>query len=239
MMSLENKNADKFLSFIFKSKFFTYILPFLSFIFIEISLYMSFIYAPDEKVMGAVQRIFYFHVGSALVTYLMLALLLVGSVMYLSTKEKLWDSLASSASLIALTFASIVLLTGMIWGHSAWNVWWRWEPRLLSFLILWLFLFSYIAFKEISGSSRLQRNSAAIVGILSALQVPIVIFSVRLLPEAEQLHPQVSDNAGLKDPRYYQTLLFTSISLIIFSVWLLKLRFSQLLLEDKIEELDF
>ncbi len=220
------------------SLFFTWALPALSFLGIQVSLYMVFLYVPDERVMGAVQRIFYFHVGSAFCTYALLISVFISSVVYLSTKKIVWDQIANSSVFVAFFFSSILLGTGMIWGHSAWNTWWRWEPRLVSSLVLWLFLLAYLVVRGFSKGEVSERGGAAVIGIVASLMVPIVIFSVRMLDQSQQLHPQVAANQGFTDPRYLQALLVASLSLICFSLWLCKLRLVQILMDERIEDIE-
>jgi heme exporter protein C len=87
---------------------------------------LVFLYVPDEKVMGAAQRIFYFHVPSAFVTFLAVFVLLAGSVGYLWTRNLGWDNLSRAATETALVFCTIVLTTGPLWAMPAWGVWWTW-----------------------------------------------------------------------------------------------------------------
>lgn len=230
---------NKVLNSMLRNSWLGWSLAFGSWLLVQIALYMTFIYAPAEKVMGPVQRIFYFHVGSAVACYLMMALVFVGSVCFLSTRARIWDMVAESSVVVGFLFASIVLGTGMVWGHSAWNVWWRWEPRLVSSLVLWLLLLAYLVFRMFSKEHINQRSSAAVVGIISSIQVPIVIFSIKMMGQAEQLHPQIAENQGLTDPRYTQALLVTMAALTFLSLWLFYLRLSQVISRELIDDLDF
>jgi len=186
--------------------------------------------------MGAVQRIFYFHVGSAIAVYLMLALLFVGSVCFLFTRKIEFDALSKAGASVGFLMCTIVLGTGMIWGHSAWNTWWRWEPRLVSVLVLWLLLLGYTLLRSTMRDHSSVRNSASVVGILSAVQVPIVMFSVKLIDHTEQLHPQSVSNQGLEDPSYVWALVLSIIAVCIFSLWLSIVKFSEELLAEEIKD---
>src|SRR5690625_945568 len=103
-----------------------------------IALYLSFLYTPVERQMVVVQKIFYFHVGSAWNAFL--AFFVVGffSVLYLITRKRSYDMIAKVSAEIGVVFTIIVLTTGPIWARSAWNTWWTWEPRLTTTLILLL-----------------------------------------------------------------------------------------------------
>lgn len=193
-----------------------------------------FLIVPNEQVMGAVQRIFYFHVGSAMACYTMLALLLIGSAFFLASRQRAWDALGQASASVAFLFASIVLVSGSIWGHSAWNTWWRWEPRLVSSLILWLLLFSYLMLRRFSSGQERGEAFAAVLGILIALNVPIVIFSIQLLSHTEQLHPEVVGQRGLRDWRFAFGLIVSNVALIAAALWLCWLQLTGIVLRERI-----
>ena len=199
-------------------------------ILIFVSNYIIFMVVPNEKVMGAVQRIFYFHVSSAFAAYISLGVLLFSSIAYLANSsstdavyKKKADraySVISASSEVALLFCLIVLATGMIWGHAAWNVIFRWEPRLVSFLVLTLILLGFPLLRSF-GSQVQTKTHAAILGIISAINVPIVIFSIKLLPQSHQLHPEVVGNRGLKHASYYWGFGISTLAMICLSISLI------------------
>lgn len=189
---------------------------------IAYTLYLIFMVVPDERVMGAIQRIFYFHVPSAFATYLALLVLFAGALGYLATANKKFDALQQSAAEVSLLFGSIMLFTGMIWGNAAWGTPFTFEPRLVSSLLLWLMLVALNLFRIFGDSPRLPVHAAAL-GILSCLTVPVVIYSIKLLPQFQQLHPQVVQKGGLADPLMRQAFYlgsFTIMSLSIVFLWL-------------------
>ena len=200
------------------------------------ALALGFVVAPDEAEMGAVYRVLYFHAGSAIAAYWMITVLLIGSAYYLVTDRAIWDRVAHAGASVGLMFASIVLITGMIWGHSAWNRWWSWEPRLVSFLVLWLLLLSYILLREFMRGSAGERRFCSVLGIICAINVPIVIFSIKLLEHTAYLHPQVVANQGFKDPRYIAALIAATIALLILGCWLWLLKFRNLSLKAALDE---
>ena len=213
--------------------FFSKFLPWLVFVLVSASLYFVFIVAPEERVMGAVQKVFYFHVGAAITSYLLIAVLLTASVFYLLSRREAWDFIADGASSVGLLFCTIVLASGMIWGKSAWNTWWRWEPRLVSFLVLWAILFSHRYIKWQKASAAM----AAVVGVLAAVNVPIVVFSVKFLTQSEQLHPQVVAEQGLRSGWYVFTLLFCTFSLLFFAFWLLVFKTKNVLIFARLRDI--
>jgi len=182
--------------------------------------YLVFMVVPNERLMGPVQRIFYFHVGSAMACYCSCAVLLVASLWVLATRSPRADAVNRAAGEVGLVFAAIVMFTGMIWGHSAWNTWFRWEPRLVTFLLLCL-IFVALNLLRAFGDPARTAAQAAVLGILGAITVPLVVYSVRLLPHAAQLHPRVVENRGLRDPSFETAMFVAMLALILFQFLLL------------------
>ena len=143
-----------------------------------VALWMAFLYAPDEAVMGAVQRIFYFHVPAAIVTFLSVFVLLGASIGYLWTRDRRWEHLSLSATEIGLLLCTLVLVTGPIWAKSAWGVWWTWESKLTTTLILWLLLAGCLLIRSYAGSRDQGARLAAVLGVVAALDVPIIYKAV-------------------------------------------------------------
>ena len=186
---------------------------------LTIANYLIFIYVPNERVMGAVQRIFYFHVASAFACYLAFAIVLISSILYLVRKNKSYDALNVAAAEVGFLFCTIVLISGMIWGKAAWGTWFRMEPRLVTFLLLWLIFLAFNILR-VFGEPRLVANHSAILGIVGAITVPLMVYSIKILPAFKQLHPQVIEKAGLPTSMML-ALLVTSLGVIIFQFFLI------------------
>lgn len=138
---------------------------------------MVFLYVPDEKVMGAAQRIFYFHVPAAMVTFFSVAVLFAASVGYLWTRRLIWDNLSIAATEVGLLFCSIVLITGPIWAKAAWRGRlgdWIFDPKILTTLILWLLLVGCLTVRGAAPERDLGARLAGVVGIFAAIDVPII-----------------------------------------------------------------
>lgn len=138
------------------------------------SLWMVFGYAPVEVQMGAVQKIFYYHVPSAIVGYVLLFLAFLFSVLYLWKEDPFNDVMAYATAEVGWVFITVVLVTGPIWGRSAWGKWWVWEPRLTSALILWLMYSAYFLLRLFSRHEVRSARIAAVVAIIAFFDVPIV-----------------------------------------------------------------
>lgn len=194
------------------------------------ALYLVFLVVPNERVMGPVQRIFYFHVGAAFACYLAFAVVFICGILYLSLRSKALDALAESASEVGFVFCSACLVTGMVWGYSAWNTPFRLEPRLVSTLLLWFIFLGVILLRAFGDPERVKQH-AAVLGILGALMVPVVIYSIQLLPQYAQLHPQVVERQGLRDPLFYSGFYAGSLACISLAAAFILLRFHIALLE--------
>lgn len=187
---------------------------------------------PNERVMGAVQRIFYFHVGSAFACYASFGVVFFASIYYLATRNPKSDLLSLAAGEVGFAFCTIVLVTGMIWGHSAWNTWFRWEePRLVTFLVLWLIFLSFTILRNFGDPAKTATHGA-VLGILGAVSVPLVVFSIKLLPQSARLHPEVIEHGGLKDPSYWWAFGLSSFALMLLAGLLVWVRYRVGYLEE-------
>ncbi len=179
-----------------------------------VALYMVFIYVPTEQQMGVVQRIFYFHVPSAITAFLAFFLVFVASIQYLRTQQERWDRLALCAAELGVVFSLIVLITGPIWAKPIWGAWWRWEPRLTSMLVMFTLYVAYLMVRAYGAHPLQTRRFAAVLGILGFANVPLVHYSVHLWSPELQLHPrQVSLEPAMVYTKYVSYLAI----LLLFS----------------------
>jgi heme exporter protein C len=153
-----------------------------------IALGMIFFYAPIERTMGNVQRIFYFHVGSAWVGSLAFFVALVAGIMFLRRPEKKWDTMALASVEIGLVFLSIAIVSGSVWGKPAWNTWWLWSPRLTLVTIAWLAYAAYFMLRGAIDDEERRGRFAAVYVIISFVTVILTFASVRILRD---IHPIV------------------------------------------------
>jgi heme exporter protein C len=139
----------------------------------------SFGYAPSEAVQGNVQRIMYLHVPSVLTAYLAFGLVLLGSIGFLATRRPGWDRLAGSAGEIGVLFTGLTIVSGSIWGKPTWGTWWTWDARLTSTAVLFCVYVGYLLLRSLIEDPDARGRYAAVVGILGAVNIPIVHFSVK------------------------------------------------------------
>src|SRR5713101_3627161 len=193
------------------------------------ALFMVFVYVPTEADQGIVQRIFYFHVPCAWVAFAAFALVAISGVFYLWLGQQVWDDLGYAAAESGMVFCTLVLITGSIWAKPIWGAWWTWDSRLTTTLILWLLYGGYLMLRAMADDTPQVARFAAVVGIAAALDVPIIIVSVRLW---RTIHPAVlvtkQGGHGLEDPRMIATLLVSLAAMTALWAWLLMLRFAQL-----------
>src|SRR5438105_14280751 len=107
-------------------------------------LYEALVAAPTEQTMGDVQRIFYYHVPSAWTAFLLFTVNFVASVVYLIRRSVKADIIALVTAEVGVVFCTVVLVTGPIWARPVWGLWWTWDVRLTSTLVLWLLYLSYL-----------------------------------------------------------------------------------------------
>src|SRR6202049_4002488 len=136
--------------------------------------YGAFFVAPTERTMGPIQRIFYLHVASAWTGLTAFFLCFFANLLYVARRQAKWDWLGVSAAEVGLAFTTIVLLTGPIWAHPVWGIWWTWDARLTSTFVLWLLYTSYLLLRTLVEDPDRRALISAIYGIFAFLDVPLV-----------------------------------------------------------------
>jgi heme exporter protein C len=144
-------------------------------------------FTPIEARQGAAQKILYIHASAAFIAlYVAFALMAVCSILYLWLKDEKLDRVAESAAEVGLTFTTVVLLTGPLWGKTIWGAWWTWDARLTSTLFLWFLIVAYSLLRGAVEERGRRARYSAVLGILAALLVPFIHLSVYLF---RTLHP--------------------------------------------------
>lgn len=188
----------------------------ISAILMVIDLYLIFLWVPTEQTLGLSQRIFYFHVPIAWVALLSVIILAIASITYLVTGKEKWDSLAYATAEFGIVVGSLTLLSGMVWAKPIWGVWWTWDARLTTTLILWFILLAYIMVRSYASSGSQGKRYAAVLGVIGALDAPIVYFSTTWWRTA---HPEMNLGplapSGSLEPQMQLTLMF---SVVVFTV---------------------
>ncbi len=193
--------------------------------------YQAIYAAPEEQTMHEVQRIFYYHVPSAMVAFLFFAVSLAGSIGFLAFRRNHpgWaqsaDAWALAGAEVGVVFCTVVLITGPIWGRRAWGIWWTWDARLTTTLVLWLIYVSYLLLRRFAAGPQMQ-TLAAVLGIFGALDVPIVYMSNRWW---RTQHPAPvfggGSDSGIKDPAMLAAFGWNVLAWLAWGILILALRY--------------
>jgi heme exporter protein C len=146
---------------------------------IAVTAYLAFYYAPLERTMGGIQKIFYLHLPSAFTSFVALGIGFVANLMYVFKREPKWDWLGVAAAEVGLAFITVVLVTGPIWAHPVWGIWWTWDARLTLTFVLWLLYIAYLLLRNMVDDPEKRSLLSALFGIFAFLDVPLVYFSIR------------------------------------------------------------
>jgi heme exporter protein C len=195
----------------------------LSFVLMAAALCLVFLYVPTEKEMGIVQRIFYLMVPMGWLALLAFMVMFVGSILYLARRESKWDILAYCSAEVGIVFTTLALVTGSIWAKPIWGVWWTWEPRLTSTLVLWLIYLAYFMVRSFASEAYRGATFAAVVSIVGFVDVPIIILSTSLW---RGMHPGGLIFEGGLAPPMVLTLMVSIVAFTLLYVVLLTQRVS-------------
>ena len=205
-----------------------------------VNLYLIFQVAPTDAVLGQVQRIFYFHVPIAIVSFVAFFVVFVASIGYLVTRRSGWDSVAHAAAEVGVVFVSLALLTGIVWARPVWNVWWTWEPRLTTTLILWLIYVAYLMLRSYVPNKSQGSLYAAGLGIIGFIDVPIVYYSVQWW---RSIHPSAVvgpfAESGALEPVMQYVLFYSMAVFLVLFLYLLLERMRLRNIEDRVSLLRF
>jgi heme exporter protein C len=141
--------------------------------------------APTEATMGEVQRIFYYHVPHGMLSYLFFSINFVASILVLAwrrsnpAKALSADAWALAGAEVGVVFSTVVLITGPLWARPVWGIWWTWDARLTTSLVLWLIYVSYLLVRRFSTGAEMQ-TLAAVLAVFGALDMPINYLANRL-----------------------------------------------------------
>jgi heme exporter protein C len=201
------------------------------------ALWLIFQHAPEERVMGAVQRVFYFHVPAAMVAFTSTFVLLVGAIGFLWTGRRGFDHLAIAATELAFVFCTLVIVTGPIWAKPAWGTWWTWEAKLTTTLVLWLLLAASMMVRAQAENREQAARFGAILGVVAALDVPVIYKAVDWW---RGQHPVVF-GPGKRDtlePRMLTAFLVALGTFFVLYAVLLLVRYRVASVEERVRDLD-
>ncbi|MBI2757622.1 MAG: cytochrome c biogenesis protein CcsA [Chloroflexi bacterium] len=201
------------------------VLDIISVILLGTATYLALVFAPTEAVMGQVQRVFYFHVGTAWVGLLGFLLAAAAGIIYLVKKDIKWDIIEVASVEISLVFFLITIMLGSIWARPVWNTWWTWDPRLTTAAITELIYIAYFMLREGIEDPDRRARFGAVYTILGGVSAPITFMSIRLF---RTIHPVVigsqsaaaqggfSMTGGMKAAFFFALFTFTVIFIDLF-----------------------
>lgn len=183
-----------------------------------------------------VQRIFYFHVPSAMMTFLSVGIVFVCSILYLVTRRRAFDRVALASTEIGMLFCTVVLVTGPIWAKPEWGRAWTWEPRLNLTAILWLLFLGSVLVRSYSDNRDQGGRFGAVLGIIS---LPVVVLVYKAVELWGGLHPKptIGRDAPSHDPRISYGFGFCLLTFTILCTWLIGFRTRLAGLEERIEDM--
>ncbi|MGA2602394.1 MAG: cytochrome c biogenesis protein CcsA [Bryobacteraceae bacterium] len=189
--------------------------------------YKVFLIEPDELNQGAIYRIIYIHVPSAMTCATGFFIALCASIGYLWKKDLKYDAVAASVTEVAWVFATIVLVTGSIWGRIAWGIWWAWDPRLTSMLICWLLLVSYLMLRRAVDEPNQRARLCAVLSIFTFTDWIIVWKSIEWW-RTQHPGPVLSiRNGGGMAPGMESPIYWNALALVCLASALVLLRWRQ------------
>jgi heme exporter protein C len=181
------------------------------------TLYLAFYQAPLDRLLLFNQKIFYWHVANAFMLFAAVITCGVASLLYLKRRDGKYDDLAQAAGELSVLFGAIVLVSGSIWGKAAWDVWWDWDARLTTSLLLWMTMVGYVLVRQYGGAG--SERMAAGLAVFATVNIPLVYFSVRIW---RTLHPQTSVvpelEGAMRTTMWLSVLLFLGWFLTMLAV---------------------
>lgn len=182
----------------------------------------AFFVVPEEAVSGFSQKIFYFHVPVAETSFISFAVLAIAGAGYLITKKQSFDVVAMTAAEVGFVFGILVMITGMVWTRAAWGVWWSWEPRLTTYLILLVFIAGYFLLRSSVEDEGRRARFSAVFGIIAFINVPISFFATSLIPRP--VHPPLLIFKGDLPTSFLATFIIAQLGMLAFAAGLMIVR---------------
>ena len=209
-----------------------------SFTLILVTIYMVFMWVPTEQNLGVSQRIFYVHVPLGWIGMVSIFVVGIASVIHLITRINLWDAIAYSAAELGVIFATLILVTGAIWAKPVWGVWWSWDPKLTTTLILWFVYVGYLMVRSFSTPGSQGRRYASVVALLGAIDAPIIYLASiwwRTAHPNLNIGPLAAADSDL-DGKMYITFFVSLITFTVFYVYVMLERIQMRICEDDLDE---
>ena len=197
------------------------------------TLYLVYFWVPTEQNLGVSQRIFYFHVPLGWIGMVSIIVVAVASILHLITGRQKWDDLSYSTAELGVIYASLILVTGAIWGKPVWGVWWTWDPKLTTTLVLWFIFVGYLMVRAYGPAGGQGKRFASVIALIGAIDAPIIYKATDWWRSA---HPDNNIPSDL-DNRMLLTLLISVVTFTVIYLYLLMERYSLRKSESDLDEL--
>ena len=187
--------------------------------------YTNFFVAPTERTMGLIQRIFYFHAATAWAGEMVFFVCFVANLLYIWKRREQYDWLGVTCAEVGLACITVVLITGPIWAHPVWGIWWTWDARLTSTFVLWLLYVSYLLLRTLIEEPGRRALFSALFGVFAFLDVPLVFFSIRWW-RTQHPAPVIMGGSGSGlDPTMSKVFFFNVFVMHLFVAFLIVERY--------------
>lgn len=199
--------------------------------------WLVFVYAPEEQVMGLVQKIFYIHLPLAWWGLVSFGVACVASILYLRRRDMKYDLLSAASVETGMVCCTLALITGSLWARHSWGVWWTWDPRLTTFLVLWFIYAGCMALRAMALPEERRASLCSVVAIAGFLDVPLVFVSARLW---RSIHPSVfAAKGGGLEPEMAVAVIACVAGFALIWLALLLLRWRQMRLARSLDVMMF
>jgi heme exporter protein C len=202
-----------------------------AFAFLAVSQYIAIVTSPAERDMGELQKIMYVHLPVAWNAFVAFFIAALCFLRVLWKRSERADLLGLAAAEIGTVLTGLTLVLGMLWAKPTWGVWWAWEPRLTSTLVLFLIFCGYLAIRSFVDDPDRRAQWSAAVGLLGAINVPIVYMSVRWW---RTLH-QIQSSPSTVDSIYTVALRMNAFAVLFIIIYFIRRRYEAALTERAAE----
>lgn len=180
------------------------------------------------------QKIFYLHMPVAIVSFVLLAFGAYYGVRFLTTREARFDTCSRVVMELTLLFVLFTMITGDLWTRFEWGVWWTWDPRLTTYLILMLIVIAYFVLRNAVDDPERRATYAGVISIIAFIDVPICFMITRLIPSS--VHPVVTREGGMSFDMAV-TVMLVMVGMMLVAFGLYRLRFRQARLVERLQAL--
>ena len=192
---------------------------------VSLGAYAAFYVAPDERTMGVIQRIFYFHAATAWAGETTFFVCFLANLLYVWKRQPKYDWLGVTCAEVGAACITVVLITGPIWAKPVWGIWWTWDARLTSTFVLWLLYISYLLLRTLIEEPDRRALLSALFGIFAFIDVPIVFGAIRWW-RTQHPAPVIMGGPGSGlDPTMRKVFFFNVLAMHLFAAFLIVERY--------------